>query len=456
MKKLFLIVLVGILVLAVVSCSTESETVQEEAAQEEDVQEEVAQEEDTSSAETTEMKDITISFMASQDWIEDLEMELGEKFTEETGIKIDYQIVPADQYFNLLLTKLNAGEGPDIFGGHSGSDIVTQLNVEENAVPLTDQSWVTEVDPLVLDTLSVDGEVYGQLISDVSSTWAIAYNKQIFDDLGLEVPTTFEEFKEVSAAIQDAGIIPIYESVADGWHHVLWYAIIGAAYEKAQPGLYDQLNANEVSFAGNEDMIKAINQIQELIDLGYWGPNFMSNEYANGPAALADGSHAMFLVNQGIGGQVNEINPDIAPEDIGFFPIPLLDNQIMGINPGGVSRFIYSGGENIDAAKQYFEFMARPENINALIENVARYNTMPYTYATEVYNDTLKEFYSTYAEKGVNLQIAVNYVNPQWMDIGKDLTAIFIGDMTAEEMLQNIDARRAEQAAVMEDQAWEE
>ena len=55
--------------------------------------------------------------MASQDWVYDAEMELGKQFEEETGIKVDYQIVPADQYYNMLMTKLNSGEGPDIFGG---------------------------------------------------------------------------------------------------------------------------------------------------------------------------------------------------------------------------------------------------------------------------------------------------------------------------------------------------
>ena len=32
------------------------------------------------------LKGTTITLMASQDWIQDAEMELGEKFTEETGI----------------------------------------------------------------------------------------------------------------------------------------------------------------------------------------------------------------------------------------------------------------------------------------------------------------------------------------------------------------------------------
>ncbi len=54
--------------------------------------------------------------MATPEWVTDAEMELAQQFEEETGIKIDFQIVPGDQYYNVLMTKLNGGEGPDIFG----------------------------------------------------------------------------------------------------------------------------------------------------------------------------------------------------------------------------------------------------------------------------------------------------------------------------------------------------
>src|SRR5512133_1276273 len=52
---------------------------------------------------------VTLTYIASQDWIMDAEQELAKKFEEQTGIHIDFQIVPSDQYFNVLKTKLNSG-----------------------------------------------------------------------------------------------------------------------------------------------------------------------------------------------------------------------------------------------------------------------------------------------------------------------------------------------------------
>lgn len=98
----------------------------------------------------------TITYIASQNWVLDPEMELAKQFETETGVHVDFQIIPSDQYFNVLETRLEAGgEGIDIFGGQSGkTDIKVQLNVEKNAVSLTDQEWVKRMDPLSTDRLA--------------------------------------------------------------------------------------------------------------------------------------------------------------------------------------------------------------------------------------------------------------------------------------------------------------
>lgn len=87
-------------------------------------------------------ENITLTYMTSQGWVFDAEMELGQQFEEQTGIHIDYQVIPSDQYFTVLKTRLNSGEGPDIFGGQSGvSDLVIQYDVEKNAVDLSGEPW---------------------------------------------------------------------------------------------------------------------------------------------------------------------------------------------------------------------------------------------------------------------------------------------------------------------------
>lgn len=397
----------------------------------------------------------TITYMASQDWVQDAEMELGEKFTEQTGIKVDYQIIPSDQYTTLLMTKLNTGECADIFGSQAGQfDIVTQLNVEKNAVDLSGEAWADTVDPLAAAETSVDGKLYGQPVQDVSAVWAVAYNKQVFDRLGLSVPTNYEEFKAVCEAIKADGMTPIYEAVSDGWHHQLWFCEMGVAIENAEPGTAEKLNNNEMGFADSAAALQLVDQIKEMVDLGYWGDNYMANAYSDAAKAIAEGECAMTVANQGFPTELHDAYPDFPAEDIGFFVMPLCDNQVLNMNPVGPTRFIYSGSANIDAAKQYLAFIAEPESIQYLIDNVPKFNTLPFTTAQDAYSDEISGFYAAYPEHGTVYQTSVKYVNPQWMEIGKELTAVLLGDETSEQMLKNIDRNRADQAAAAQDPAW--
>lgn len=397
----------------------------------------------------------TITYIASQDWVQDAEMELGEKFYEETGIKVDYQIVPADQYTNLLMTKLNAGECADIFGSQAGQfDIVTQLNVEKNAVDLSAEEWVTRMDPLAGAEVSVDGKVYGQPVQDLSAVWAVAYNKQIFADLGLSVPTTFDEFKAVCEAIKAAGITPIYESISDGWHHQLWFCEMGVVIENAEPGTAAKLNNNETTFAENATAKKMVDQIKEMVDLGYWGDNYMANEHTDAAKMIASGEFAMVVNNQGFPEEIHNAYPEFPAENIGFFVMPLCDNQTLNVNPVGPTRFIYSGSENIEAAKLYLAYMADPDNLQYLIDNVPKYNTLSISGANDKYSEEVKAFYAAYPNHGTVYQTAVKYVNPQWNEIGKELTAVILGDETSEQFLKNIDRNRNDQAVAAQDPAW--
>ena len=203
---------------------------------------------------------VTLSYMASQGWVPDAEIELGARFEEETGIHVDYQIIPADQYFTVLQTRLNTGEGTDIFGGQSGvTDLIVNYNVEVNAVDLSDQAWVERMDPLVVAQATVNGKVYGLTLWDViGTTWVVNYNQTIFEENSLSVPTTYAEFKSICETLLGTDVIPMFEPVASGWHHVLWFPELGPRYEEVTPGLAEMLNTNQTTFAENPTMLTVV------------------------------------------------------------------------------------------------------------------------------------------------------------------------------------------------------
>lgn len=400
-------------------------------------------------------KNITLTYMASQGWVTNAEMELAKQYEKETGVKIDFQIVPSDQYVNIIKTKLNSGEGPDIFGGQSGiSEITLNYNVEKNAVDLSDQEWVQRIEPLSLEQVTVNDKIYGLTIWDTYSSFVLAYNKKLFAELNLEVPTTYEEFKNAALKIKEHGVTPIYEPIADGWHHILWFSEPGPRYDEVEPGLYQDLNENKKKFVESDIMLTALTQMKEMYDLGLFGDNTFSDTGSDSPGKIGRGEYAMSLVGQSAASEIAANYEGFTIDDIGFFVIPLADNQFYYINPGGPSKFVYSGSPHIEEAKAYLKFLTKEENLQYLLDNDKIISNLNFPGLKDKYTSEQKKLLENYPKRGTDIQNFVNYVNPQWMDIGKDMVAMFSGVMEPIDILKNIDKRREEMAKVAKDPHW--
>ena len=396
--------------------------------------------------------------MASQDWIKSSEQVLAGRFEEQTGIHIDFQIIPSAQYFDVLKTKLNSGQGIDLFLGQAGkSDMKLQYDAAKNAVDLTNEAWVKSLDPVVADQSSLDGKLYGAEVWDVvaANYWVITYNKTIFAKYNLTVPKTFAEFETVCDTLKKAGVTPVYEPISDGWHHVRWFPSIGGQTEVLEPGLNDKLNANTATFAGDANMAKALTQLNDLYQKGYFGKTALSAKEADTSKAMSTGTYAMTLSELSRGSQIEAAYPNLKATDFGYFPIPLLDNQLQPTHPAGPTWMVYSKSQHVAEAKKWLDFMMQPANLQWLIDNTPDFETLPFTGVKAKWDASQADFFKTYAQaKTLVLQDAVNYVNPQWMDMGKWLVNMFTGQKTAADMLKNIDTGRATLAKAASDPAW--
>ncbi len=456
-RKALAFLLAGAMALGLTACAAPDMGQAAPAAPEQtDSSEEAAPSDDAGAAAGT-----TITVMASQDWVEDSEQELGKKFEEETGIHVDYQIVPADQYQDLLLTRLNAGEGPDIWGAQSGFALKTTYNVEENAVELTNEPWASVYSPFSAEQTGVDGKNYGLTYYDTTTDYYMVYNKKLFEAAGASVPTTFAELKDCCDKLVASGVTPIYEPMADGWHLLMLWTGNGQVIEKTNPGTIDKLNKNELKFADDENMKLAVEQLNELAQAGYFGDNYMSDEFADAEGYMASGEFAICCLKPGSINKIVESEQNAAgytADDFGLFLLPILDNQYLNVHPTGPSRFIYSGSPNIDAAKQYLAFLLEKENVQYLIDNAADVENLPVEVGqTPEYSQTTLDFLAQYDDdhSGMVLQDVILYFNEQWMDINADLAAMFIGDMTADDVLKGIDERRAQLAQAAGDANWQ-
>lgn len=312
-----------------------------------------------------------ITVAASQNWIVDVDRELAKKFTEETGIFVDFQLSPDDQYQTIIKSKLNTGEGPDIFMTYSGTKLKS-FNPEKNMVDLSNESWVEKLEPWAIETSSYNGTLYAQNTAGIDITNGILFKRSVFDSLGISIPTTYNEFKDVSRTLEANGIVPIYEFVKDLWHTHYWMEGASVLALERNPSLYNDLNTNALGFADVPEFVTALEQLQELEALGYLGKNHMSNTYDGSYNAIANDSYGMIIIH---GSYPNEIAgmTGTNPDDYGMFPSPLVNNKGATLTAGGLTKGINSNSKNIDLAKQYFTFLAQDENLKTLYEKKTAY-----------------------------------------------------------------------------------
>ncbi|RZU62035.1 ABC transporter substrate-binding protein [Zhihengliuella halotolerans] len=193
---------------------------------------------------------------------------------------------------------------------------------------------------------------------------AVIYNKEIFDEHGVEVPTTHSEFIAACETFQDAGVTPIYGTWADNWTIVqgLVDYTVGGMVDVI--GLFQQLREigpdvgpdSEVSFS------KVLREPLEkmLTLLPYHQRDARGRNYGDGNNAFANGEAAMYFQGPWALVEVQKINPDA---QVGTFPLPMTedpaDNKVR-VNLD-LALWIPEGSNRKDEARELLRFLARPE-----------------------------------------------------------------------------------------------
>lgn len=148
-------------------------------------------------------------------------LSLIEQYMEENpNVTINMDCILNDQYKEKIRMIVGTDEVPDVFSSWSGTfaqEMIATGNVAVlNDMYESDTEWSGAIAQASVDGFSFDGEIYAVPWSQDGKVFF--YNKTIFEENNLKVPTTWTEFINVLDALQAAGYeTPIVEGLADNW-----------------------------------------------------------------------------------------------------------------------------------------------------------------------------------------------------------------------------------------------
>ncbi len=263
---------------------------------------------------------------------------------------------------NLVRTRLSTGEMSDLFWYNSGSQFQA-LDPATNLLPLDDQPWADKLDENAAMSISADGVLYGAPVG-VSFAGAMTYNVEIYEELGLSIPKTWDEFMENCKKIKDAGKIAVIQTYGDTWTSQV--PVLGDFYNVAaqDPEWADNYTAGKSKFA-DEPALDGFSNMEEVFKGGYLNENFPSATYNEGVRMLAEGEGAHFpMLTNNVSAEIGESYPE-AGDKIGVFPIPSRDASVNGLTvwmPNGIYIPKTTEGAQLDAAKAFIEWLVTPES----------------------------------------------------------------------------------------------
>ena len=146
------------------------------------------------------------------------EMKVVTDVEELCGIEFEVIEVPAEGASEKINLMINSGDLPDVFMNGIDANTIITYQGQDIFVPVTDYITpeimpnlysVLEANPEYLAAMyAPDGEIWGfpyieEMYGLVCNQGILSINQNWLDNLGLEMPTTLDEFKEVLIAFRD-------------------------------------------------------------------------------------------------------------------------------------------------------------------------------------------------------------------------------------------------------------
>jgi raffinose/stachyose/melibiose transport system substrate-binding protein len=284
----------------------------------------------------------------------------------------DVEVVVEKQTFEQIQKNakivLTGDDVPDVMEYNKGNATAGQLAAQGLLAPLTDvaeeKGWADKLPGSLQTTATYDenglmgsGEWYG--VPNYGEFVQVYYNKAMFAEHGVEVPTTLEELEAALQTFKDAGVTPLAEAGSEYPLGQLWYELVLANSDR---GLVDQyqLFDGDVDFHGPE-MTAATEKLDEWIKAGYIAPDSAALTAEDMGVSFINGTYPIMVSGSWWFGRLATEMQD----DWGQFNFP--GNTL---HPGSSGNLwvVPAKADSKSLAEEFIDITLRPEVQNVLAE----------------------------------------------------------------------------------------
>lgn len=294
-----------------------------------------------------------------------IEQTLIDQYMEENpNVNIEVEALDDASYKTKFKAYASGSDMPDlvnIWGQPSflseviDAGLLAELNQDDYA----DYNFITGS----LDGFMRDGKLYG--LARNTDVMGFYYNKAIFEECGVEVPTTYDELTDAVAKIAEQGYIPISMDGTDKYPLPIF---IQDVYQKLV-GADSYAKSTEAVATGEYDdnWKTAAQMLTDLASAGGFQAGFETTDYGTAKNLFTNGQAAMYYMGSWeMSMATNEEIPEDIRNNISVFTMPTVEGgagtatDICAWNGGGYA--VTANSDVKDEAIKLLNYMFEPDN----------------------------------------------------------------------------------------------
>lgn len=350
-------------------------------------------------------------------------------------ITVDYTNYNYNPEYLQALSAASASDNlPDIVGLQPGSLTQTYsdylIDLSDYAKETWGDDWTSVYDNVTQSQLQLgnkEGDDSHYILPIETQDIYVEYNKTLFEQLGLKVPTTYDELVEVSKTLRDNGYAPLFFGGADGWQHV---NLLLMCTSQISDTLFDECQNGEKAWTCDE-MKQAMTNYKKLFDDGVMQDGSLSStSYSDGTTLFLAGQAGMMLLGSWWAQEYTseDVSDAVANWDYDYFYLPALEEGLSDSKAIGGVDFGYGitkNCENPDLAWKALVSFATGEGAQEIANDMNNHLSYP-----NIEPDT-----SAMVERD-GLQNVVDEFNRSGKDIAAGLVNQRIAEPTIETAIQ--------------------